>query len=275
MSTPDNTYRLVIFDRPDDLPAVRDLLCSVTGDHPTDAAQWVARTPGIWPRPLAEGEVRELLDGLYEFGVAAEAWRIDKIPVLFPPRTVHTAACLPEGLRIQGLRGEPLHWVPWDKVELVASGRISQNDEFREVTPPSWVSAVSSGLNAMIGRPLAAARRRRAMRIPRDPVGEVFIVRKDPRIAFRVAENAMNYSYLGDRLRSSASENFPLFLADVCTRSDDAYITPSTQSVLGNGEPGDCEFPSSGALLDYATHRLLWSWYRKDRDSGQRTQAEP
>ena len=26
----------------------------------------------------------------------------------------------------------------------------------------------------------------------------------------------MNYAYLGDRLKSSAAENFPIFLADLC-----------------------------------------------------------
>jgi hypothetical protein len=32
-------------------------------------------------------------------------------------------------------------------------------------------------------------------------------------------------------------------------------------------EPGECEFPSSHALLEYATHRLLWSWYTRDREA--------
>jgi hypothetical protein len=32
-------------------------------------------------------------------------------------------------------------------------------------------------------------------------------------------------------------------------------------------EAGDCDFASSQALLDYATHRLLWSWYSRDRDA--------
>ena len=62
--------------------------------------------------------VRKLLDGLYEYKVAAEAWRADQLPDLSPPRTVHRAACLDQGLRIEGLRGEPTHWAPWDKVEL-------------------------------------------------------------------------------------------------------------------------------------------------------------
>ncbi len=63
MPRADNTYRLVIFDEPEDPQAVRDLICGVTGLHPTDVMQWVARAPGVWPHPLAEGEVREILDG--------------------------------------------------------------------------------------------------------------------------------------------------------------------------------------------------------------------
>ena len=116
-------------------------------------------------------------------------------------------------------------------------------------------------------KPQPSSRRARATRIPRDPVGEVIIVRRDPRIAFRVVENQMNYAYLGDRLSQSAAENFPVFLADLCARADAAYITPSTRSLLEDRDPGEHEFPSSQALLDYATHRLLWSWYRRDRDA--------
>ena len=47
---------------------LRDLVCRVTGMHPTDAVQWLARAPGTWPQPLEEPEVRKLLDGLYEAG---------------------------------------------------------------------------------------------------------------------------------------------------------------------------------------------------------------
>ncbi len=110
-------------------------------------------------------------------------------------------------------------------------------------------------------------RRARAARIPRDPVGEVIVVRRDPRIAFRVVENQMNYAYLGDRLSQTAAENFPVFVADLCRYSPHAFITPSTSALLDAARPGDCEFPSSQSLLDYATHRLLWSWYRRDRDA--------
>ena len=91
-------------------------------------------------------------------------------------------------------------------------------------------------------------------------------MRRDPRIAFRVVENHMNYAYLGERLSHSAAENFPVFVADLCARADAAYITESTRSLLEHREPGEHEFPSSQALLEYATHRLLWSWYRRDRD---------
>src|SRR5262249_29269259 len=115
--------------------------------------------------------------------------------------------------------------------------------------------------------PPPRGRRARATRIPHDPIGEVIIVRREPRLAFRVVENQMNYAYLGRRLSQSAAENFPVFVADLCARADAAYITPSTRSLLEGREPAEQEFPNSQALLDYATHRLLWSWYRRDREA--------
>jgi hypothetical protein len=233
--------------------------------HPTDVVQWLARAPGVWPRPLEEETVRKLLDGLYEFGVAAEAWRSDQFPELSPARTVHRAACLDEGLRIEGIRGEPTHWVPWDRVEMICAGKVNLDDEFRDVKSPRWPSTVVAGIRALaLRKPRPLDRHSRASRIPHDPVGEVLIIRKDPRIAFRIVENQMNYAYLGKRLAASASENFPIVLADLCARAEQAFLTPSTRSLLQHGDPADFRFSSSQALLDYATHRLLWSWYRRD-----------
>ena len=133
-------YRLVIFDAIDDPQELREMICRLTGMHPTDVVQWLARRPGVWPHPLDEPTVRGLLDGLYEAGVAAEAWRADQFPDLSPPRTVHRAACLDEGLRIEGLRGEPTHWVPWDRVEMICAGKITAVDEVRDVQKPRWPS---------------------------------------------------------------------------------------------------------------------------------------
>ena len=110
-------------------------------------------------------------------------------------------------------------------------------------------------------------RTRRADRIIRDPVGEVYIVRRDPRICFRVVENAMNYAYLGQALKPSAAENFPLFVADLSARADDATITEATKSMLRKDNLSKYAFASSHALLDDTTLRLLWSWYRRDRDA--------
>jgi hypothetical protein len=261
-------YRLVIFEAITEPQPVRELFCRVTGMHPTDAMQWIARAPGTWPKPLEEAEVRRLLDGLYELGIAAEAWRSDLFPELSPARTVHRAACLDEGFRAEGLHGEPTHWAPWDRVELICAGRIAREDEYRNVYAPRWPSAVVAGFRALVlMKPQPAGRRARAVRIPHDPVGEVIIVRREPRLPFRVVENQMNYAYLGRRLSRVAAENFPVFVADLCARADAAYITPSTRSLLGGGDAAEHAFPSSQALLDYATHRLLWSWYRRDRDT--------
>jgi hypothetical protein len=260
-------YRLVVFDELEDPHKVRDLFSEVTGAHPADALQWVAKVPGLWPKMLNEDQSRRLLDGLYELEVAAEAWRTDAFPDLNRPRTIHEAACLEGGFRVTGLRGEPTHWVPWDKVELIAAGKIAADDEFRDVTPPGWINAISTGFRAAIGRAPRTARKSRAMRIPRDPIGEVIVVRRDPRIAFRIVENKMNYSYLGDRLKPSAAENFPSIVGDLRRLARGAFVTPTTDALLENHEPDEFEFASSQSLVDYATLRLLWSWYRRDRDA--------
>ena len=275
MAESDVRYRLVVFDELEDAHKVRDLFAEVTGAHPTDAMQWVARVPGLWPKLLDQAQVRRLLDGLYELEVAAEAWRVDAFPDINRPRTIHEAACLEGGFRVTGLRGEPTHWVPWDKVELIAAGKVAADDEFRDVTPPGWVNALSTGFRAALGKAPRSARRSRAMRVPRDPVGEVLVVRRDPRLAFRIVENKMNYGYLGDRLVHSAAENFPTLVGDLRRLATGAYVTQTTVDLLEGADPDAYEFATSQGLVDYATLRLLWSWYRRDRDAKDGTSEHP
>ena len=260
-------YRLMVFDSIEEPKVTRDLFCKVTEITSSDALIWLAKAPGPWPRTLSAAQTKQLLDGLYDLGIAAEAWRVDRFPELSPARTIHDAACLPEGFRVKGLRGEPTHWVPWDKVEMLCAGKINADDEYRSVQPPRWPSAVAAGLRALTFRkPEPFNRRARASRVLRDPVGEVLIVRRDPRIAFRIVENKMNYGYLGDRLSTSAAINFPILLADLAARSSDAFLTPSTRALMQKEDPGEFTFETSQGLLDYATHRLLWSWYQRDRE---------
>jgi hypothetical protein len=271
MSSTPPRYRVVIFDAVDDPKTLRDLVSRATGAHPTDAVQWLSKTPGVWPKDLDETSTRTLLDGLYEFGVAAEAWRTDQFPDLTPVRTIHRAACLDEGLRLEGLRGEPTHWVPWDRIEMICAGRVV-DDARRGGASAQWPSTIVSGLRALglrKPRPLSVGGRP-----TREPVGEVLVARRDPRIAFRFVENQMNYAYLGDRLQESASDNFPIFLADLCGRSPQAYLTGSTRALLERSESGESDFPNSQAILNHATIQLLWSWYRRDRDSRNRDLLE-
>ena len=271
MSTSDLSYRLVIFDPPDDPPAVRDLFVKVTGAHPTDAMQWVARTPGVWPKPLDEIQVRALLDGLFDLEIAAEAWRADVFPEFGPIRTIHEVACLDEGFRVKGLRGEPTHWVPWNKFELISGGRIETEDEYRDISPPTWVSAIGASARFFMGRKPTPYRSSRALRVPRDPRTELILVRKEPRVTFRIVALQMNYAYLGDRLATSSAENFPLLLTDIVNRAGEAFATEPTRILLEGGDEDEALFLSTQSLVDYSLHRLLWSWYRRDRDKEQRT----
>ena len=196
---------------------LRDLVCRVTGMHPTDAVQWLARAPGTWPQPLEETTVRELLDGFYEAGIAAEAWRTDLFPDLSPPRTIHRAACMNEGFRIEGLRGEPTHWVPWDRIELICAGTISAEDEFRNVQSPRWPSTVVSGIRAlalMKPQPDQPPRPGHANPSRSGRRGDHRPPRPTDRIPRRRKSDELRLP--GRAPQPSAAENFPVFLADLC-----------------------------------------------------------
>jgi hypothetical protein len=265
-------FRVVIYEAPGEAGsgAVRQLLCDVMGMHPSDASQWVARTPGIWSIRFTREQAQQFVDGLYELEIPAEAWPVERIPNLNPARVVHTPVCLADGLRITGLRGEPTHWIPWGKVELIHAGWIDQPDEVRDVVAPSWVQAVSIGLNAALRRPRFVARRHeRTIRNAREPVAEAILVRMEPRLAFRFTADKLNYGYLGERLQSASTHNFPIFLRDLCEHASTAEITRSTRRMLEAGDEGEEVYPDSQALLEDATLRLLWSWYRRDRQRAE------
>ena len=270
MAGSDPSYRVVVFDAPEDPKAARDLFARVTGLHPTEAMVWVARAPGILPRPLNEPQTRALLDGLFDLGVPAEAWRADRLPKLGPPRNIKDADCLEDGFRVKGLRGEPTHWVPWDKIEIVSAGLVRPEPNPREIGP-GGLAAFADGLSGMF-RIRAIRRRERLARKTADPIAEVLIVRREPLIAFRAVADSMTYASLGERLKASASENFPMFLADLCARAKSAHVTVATLGVLEGRIGEDLEFDSTQALLDYTTLRLLWAWYRRDRDADRQTE---
>ena len=269
MANSKDEYRLVFFSAIEDLAAVRELICSVTGAHPTDATQWLARAPGVWPWPLDKPTTQKLLDGLFRLEVAAEAWRVDKFPNLSPPRPIREAACLPDGLKILGARGETVHWAPWDKIELLSAGFIRREDDYLDTQPPKFTGLVEAGL-MLFRRRAALDRRQRSTRVPKDPVGEIHIVRRDPLLCLKAVEGQTIFSSLtAARKAETPREAFLRFLKALSAQADEAYLSKSTRILLGfeeSDDPEDTMFDSSHEMLEHSTLRLLWSWYRKDRE---------
>ena len=149
MPTTPTRYRLVIFDSIDDPQTLRDLICGVTGMHPTDAVQWLARAPGR----LAAGPGRDRGSQIARRALRSRGRGrgLARRPVSRAEPGPHSpqAACLSDGFRIEGLRGEPTHWVPWDRVEMICAGRIAADDEFRKDPSPRWPSPVVAGIRAL------------------------------------------------------------------------------------------------------------------------------
>ena len=263
-------YRLVIFDAIDDPQELRELICRATGMHPTDAVQWLARAPGVWPQPLDEADgaqaarravrVRGRRRGLADRPVPGPEPRRGRPPRRLPGRGIPDRG--PAG------RADALGALGPGRDDLRGQdrrrGRISATSQ-----SPRWPSAVVAGIRAIaLQKPRPSIATCRASRVPRDPVGEVLIVRRDPRIAFRVVENQMNYAYLGERLHELGRRELPGLPRRPLRPGRPGLPDPvDPRPARGQAIPANHEFPSSQALLDYATHRLLWSWYRRDRDA--------
>ncbi len=77
--------------------------------------------------------------------------------------------------------------------------------------------------------------------------------------AYRLASDEMNFEYLQDRLNTSSSVNFRLFVKDLVDHSSDAWVTPSTRSFLDRSPMRHYEFASRDELRRYTEFQTLLS----------------
>ena len=248
------------------------MICAAAGTHPTDVVQWLARAPGVWPQLLDEPTVRKLLDGLYESKVAAEAWRVDQFPDLSPPRDDSPCRLPGPGAahRRAARRTDPLGALGPDRDDL-RRVRSWSRMKFATCTAsaglPRWLPAFAPW---RCRGPRPMSRMARAYRTPARPRRRD--LDRSPRSANRLSRGREpdELRLPGRPPEDFGGGEFPDLSCRSLRRADQAYLTPSTRALLERRDGSEYEFPSSQAILDYATHRLLWSWYSRDREAQER-----
>ena len=269
-------YRLVVYQHRLDPHILREILADALDLHRTDAMRLVSHVPGVLPVPLTHAQTRRLGKLLASVGVEVGVWRADRLPNLSQPTLVHKLDCRPDGLESFGVRGEPLHWMPWDQLELISVGEFPGKTKELSLMGPTWLSASVGAVRAMV-----MGYHRVGMRVQKIvPAAkpELWIVRRRPTQAIRVQQDAANYEYLGERRAPSARANFRHLVEDLIRLAPLATVTPATQSFLVYDRPGQHHFSSGQQFLDFTTWQLLVRWRDQRRgkpDAGDEASDVP
>lgn len=269
-------HRLVIYQNRLDPHIFREILADALKLHPTEAMRLVSHTPGVIPFALTRLRARRVAKTLASVGVEVGVWPVQRLPNLSQPCLVHKMDCRADGLATVGLRGEPLHWVPWDLIELVSVGAFAGESKELTLFGPTWLSASAGAL-----RSLVAGYHRSGTHVPkvvRTSRPELWIVRRRPVQAIRILHDRANYEYLGDRRAPSARANFRLLIDDVLRLAPHATRTPATQSFLVYDRPGQHCFGSAQQFMEYTAWQLVVRWReqrRGNRDAGDETSNTP
>jgi hypothetical protein len=235
-------HRLAVLARPSDPHVLAELLSRVLGERPLDALIQARHAPGVLPTPMSAQQASELVQLLHGVGVQASAVRASQLPDLSNAAVVHHARCRPEGLEIVDLHGEPGEVVPWNDIAVAAIGLVPGE------TVHHYLDAVRSSLalSAPHGSALAS------VSLKGTDVLELWLLRREPPVAYYVNHQQFNYESLGTAESASASANFALWSHDVVQRAASARRTPSTRAYLERGHRSKYEFASSSELQQHA-----------------------
>ena len=227
------TYRVVLFSRPDDPAELRELLAEQLGLNRVDAGIAAHHAPGVLPQKLNEGTAEKAATAISTLGVRSITVEQSQLIDPSSAESVHHVACSDDGFALFDLSGNQREAVPWSDVCLVCSGRVplDQTHHFQmgnrlhasPLPPDGTVDGTMRGC-------------------------EAWLILDNPRRVIHIDSNHMNYEYLGERKSTSGTSNFELLLNDIVAHATQAYITPTTRACIGHAGVASYDFDSSKEL---------------------------
>jgi len=262
-------YRLVVFEKPEDTEPVRAFLAKALGIHPLDAQRLTAHMPGILPGLYDAKTSKTVIDRLFELRIPAEARSTDTFPDLTRPRVVQDLTLTGGGINFRdNVTKQTLHFLPWNRIGLIAAGRIVVPDTVIEYDPSGITRNVVYGVRRMLGGG-ALNRKERTVRAAGFPKGSAIIWRREPHGVFRLSEDRLRYDILGEHRAETAAENFPRLIKWLAASAENAYLTDATRALIGDTGIEPQVYPDEETMIESATMQLLRSWYRQDREKAQ------
>ncbi len=241
-------FRLVVYEHHLDPHIFREILADALDLHRTDAMRLVSHVPGVIPFQLTHAKARRVGKVLASVGVEIGVWRADRLPDLSQPALVHKVDCRADGLETFGVRGEPLHWMPWAQLELISVGETPGATKELTLRGPTWLTASVGAVRAMVlGYHRVGVTVRKIVAAPKH---ELWIVRRRPTQVIRVQQDSTNYEYLGARRAPSARANFRRLVEDLIRLAPHATVTPATHLQASFRDCTRCHVAIHGSNVD-------------------------
>lgn len=240
-----DTYRVVIFAKPDDPEELVELLMQTLDQNRVDARIQTRQVPGLLPEQLEQWQAMALVEVLFEHGISAASFVSSEVPSLAHPNVIRHAACREDGLEIFGLDGRVVDRVRWSDLELLSIGEVPQ-DAPHHTTTPKMLVVSSAGMLEDTAVPTS---------VYHSP--ELWLVAARPERVMRIDARQMNYEYLGERKTSSAAVNFRCFVDDIAAHAARTWFTPSAHAWLKHESQFQFQFADSDGLRHATLTSLL------------------
>lgn len=216
-------YRVAILEEPRDAEVadeLREILREALDLHPTDAAVYSRRLPGLLPAALSHERSKRAQAAIARLGLAADIFREESVPRVEHARVIHQTRHGPEGIEWFDLHGQVGGAIRWNNVGVIATGEAPDGKQTRH---PELAHSLSK-------------RRPASNKVELDlPLGwELWFSSVSPFALFRIEHRHMNYDCLGDRKTDSAWRNFRLLLGDLVTLAPAEAISPSVLAILSH-----------------------------------------
>ena len=250
-------------ERPNIL-ALRPVLREHTGLTHAEASMQIARGMGVIAEVVLANDAEVMVAELRSAGVPAFAVPANRVPEVqkeLPKIRVYGASA--GGLDVQTDAAGTIRSVPWSAIaagfcsKLRAAPRSPPSGggdgPFGAVLVPPIYMPGMAGLGIAMHRALSGPSPR-----PRTPAREHDVEltlllrgRSGAISSLKVGEHQVRYSYLGQRLKPSSAQNFPVFLREVMQRSAGAFYPARTVRVAKGDLRGIVLLKGEGEYLNY------------------------
>ena len=212
-------FSVVVGSIPEDNAQAKQILADQLDLHKIDLQRSIHHLPGIVAKNLTEQKAVFLKQLLTLAGCEVVIAETASLPDVEHAPHVHHVRCEANGLELLDVKGEPTEVIEWSAFYFLAIGNIPIAPGNEQQAGISVQTHGTTGVHDAILKSQ-----------PKAP--ELWLASSNPDHCLRFDEREMNYEYLGERLTSSGTKNFELFVRDLVNFAPHMTLTDPASAYL-------------------------------------------